>query len=555
MDRYYQVTIGQEVTQYKEGTSYKSIASEHQHRYNDPIVLVYEDHYHLQELRREVHKDCELSFITTADKIGYDTYRRSVCFLMFKAIHDVGGHHNKLRTRILFSFGSGYFCSVEGNVTLNTEFLQQVEARMKKLVADAIPLGKRSMQTDDAIALFHKHGMLDKERLFRYRRVSKVNVYSINEFEDYFYGYMVPDTSYLPFFSLQMYQGGFVIQIPSRDHPGEVPPFVPSEKLFNTLKESMEFCDDQNVETIGALNDMVTKSDMREVVLVQEAYHERKIAEIAKQIAERPEIKFVLIAGPSSSGKTTFSHRLSIQLRTNGLIPHPIAVDNYFVDRELTPKDEFGKYNFECLEAIDVEAFNSDMLSLLAGKPVNLRLFNFKSGTHTFEDKAKVLGPHDILVIEGIHCLNPKLTAHLNDSNKFKIYISALTQLNIDEHNLIPSREGRLIRRIVRDARTRGISAKTTIDMWPSVRRGEDENIFPFQDEADVIFNSSLPYELAVLKLYLEPLLFGIEKDTPEYVEAKKLLKFFDYFVGIGSEHVPTTSLLREFIGGGVFLV
>ena len=551
----FQVTIGNEVKTYEQGTTYKSIAAEYQDQYDAPIVLVYEDQYHLQELRREVHKNCSLSFITTADKIGYDTYRRSVCFLMFKAIHDVGGHHNSLRTRILFSFASGYFCSVEGNVSLNREFLKQVEERMKKLVADVIPLGKRSLQTDDAISLFHKHGMIDKERLFRYRRVSKVNIYNINEFEDYFYGYMVPDTSYLPYFSLIPYKDGFVIQIPSRANPGVVPPFVPSEKLFYTLKESVKFCDDQNVETIGALNDMVTKSDMREVVLVQEAYHERKIAEIAKEIAGRPEIKFVLIAGPSSSGKTTFSHRLSIQLRTNGLIPHPIAVDNYFVDREKTPKDEFGKFNFECIEAIDVDAFNKDMLDLLAGKAVHLRLFNFKSGTHSFEDKAKILGEHDILVIEGIHCLNPKLTSLLSDSNKFKIYISALTQLNIDEHNLIPSREGRLIRRIVRDARTRGISAKTTIDMWPSVRRGEDENIFPFQEEADVIFNSSLPYELAVLKLYLEPLLFGIEKDTPEYVDAKKLLKFFDYFVGIGSEHVPTTSLLREFIGGGVFLV
>ena len=300
---------------------------------------------------------------------------------------------------------------------------------------------------------------------------------------------------------------------------------------------------------------MVTKRDMREVVLVQEAYQERKIAEIAKQIADRKNVKFVLIAGPSSSGKTTFSHRLSIQLRVNGMIPHPIAVDNYFVDRELTPRDADGNYDFECLEAIDVEQFNRDMQDLLDGKEVYLPIFNFKTGKRMRSSVPKKLGEQDILVIEGIHCLNPKLTRQLNDENKFKIYISALTQLNVDEHNRIPMTDGRLIRRLVRDAKTRGASATQTIGMWQSVRRGEEKNIFPFQEEADVMFNSSLIYELAVLKQYVEPLLFGVDKSAPEYAEAKRLLKFFDYFVGIGSESVPTNSLLREFIGGGCFQI
>ena len=287
----------------------------------------------------------------------------------------------------------------------------------------------------------------------------------------------------------------------------------------------------------------------------EEAYQERRIGEIAKQIAERGNVKFVLVAGPSSSGKTTFSHRLGIQLRVNGFRPHPIAVDNYFVDREHTPRDEEGNYNFECIEAIDIEKFNEDMGRLLNGGEVFLPVFNFKTGRREYEMYPKKLGDNDILIIEGIHCLNPKLSEMLNDENKFKIYISALTQLNIDEHNRIPSTDGRLIRRLVRDARTRGASAMRTIAMWPSVRRGEEENIFPYQENADVMFNSSLLYELAVLKQYVEPLLFGVDRNSREYVEAKRLLKFFDYFVGIGSENVPTNSLLREFIGGGCFRV
>ena len=438
---------------------------------------------------------------------------------------------------------------------LDEEFLKKVSDRMRELSEQRIQIDKRSVHTDDAIELFHRHGMYDKERIFEYRRVSKVNIYSINEFEDYYYGYMVPDAGCLKYFSLHLYDGGFVLQMPSREMPEEVPEFIPSPKLFHVLKESVQWGDCQDIETVGALNDMITKNDMREVVLVQEAHQERQIGEIAKQISEKGNTRFVLIAGPSSSGKTTFSHRLSIQLRVNGLKPHPIAVDNYFVDREHTPRDEDGNYNFECLEAIDIEKFNTDMEALLRGEEVYLPVFDFKTGKRKYENRPKRLGPDDILVIEGIHCLNPKLTEAMKDEYKFKIYISALTQLNIDEHNRIPSTDGRLIRRIVRDARTRGSSAMRTISMWPSVRRGEERNIFPYQEQADVMFNSSLLYELAVLKQYVEPLLFGVDKESEEYLEAKRLLKFFDYFVGIGSEYVPTNSLLREFIGGGCFRV
>ena len=549
------VKIEGESRHYEEGTTYREIAQEFQHLYAHPIVLVYINQNRLQELNKKLKKDCELRFLTTADYIGNQTYRRSMCLLLVKAVHDVGGHEKVERVRIHFSVSKGYYCTVEGEVTLDEAFLKKVEERMHELVKEQIPIEKRSVHTNEAIEQFRRHKMYDKEHLFEYRRVSKVNIYSINGFEDYYYGYMVPDTGYLKYFSLHLYEDGFVIQMPTAVHPDVVPPFEPYQKLFQVLRESVAWGDMQGIDTVGALNDVVTKDNMQQVVLVQEAHQERKIGEIAKTIADRRDIKFILIAGPSSSGKTTFSHRLSIQLRANGLIPHPIAVDNFFVDRERTPRDADGNYDFECLEAIDVDLFNRDMQALLNGEEVYLPVFDFKAGKQNRSAKPKQLGKQDILVIEGIHCLNPKLTEMLDDANKFKIYISALTQLNVDEHNRIPSTDGRLVRRIVRDARTRGNSAQRTIAMWESVRRGEEANIFPFQEEADVMFNSSLLYELAVLKQYVEPQLFGVEKDSAEYVEAKRLLKFFDYFVGIGSDCVPPNSLLREFIGGGCFQV
>lgn len=555
MDRkVYQVKVGNEVKQYEEGTTFAKIAKEYQKQYENEIVLVFEDKK-LQELRKGVTKDCTLRFVTTGDSVGNQTYRRSMCLMLVKAIYDVCEHKDIWKVRIHFSLSKGYYCTIEGDVAVDQRFLDKVKSRMLEMVAEKMPIDKRTIHTDEAIALFHEHGMHDKERLFEYRRVSKVNIYSMNEFEDYYYGYMVPDASYLPYFELHLYDEGFVIQMPEKDAPTVVPSFRPQHKLFQVLKESTKWGDIQNIETVGALNDKITNGDIQDMILVQEAMQEKKIAEIAEMIANKSDIKFVLIAGPSSSGKTTFSRRLSIQLRANGLVPHPIAVDNYFVEREKTPKDKDGNYNFECLEAIDVELFNQDMLDLLSGKEVALPTFNFKTGKREYSGETKKLGEQDVLVIEGIHCLNDAMTYKLSKENKFKIYISALTQLNIDEHNRIPTTDGRLIRRMVRDARTRGASAKQTIAMWPSVRKGEEENIFPYQEDADVMFNSALIYELAVLKLYAEPILFGIEKDCEEYVEAKRLLKFLDYFIGVGSENIPANSLLREFVGGGCFNV
>ena len=550
----YRVQIDGTTYTYDEGTTFEKIANDFQDRYEHRIVLGCEG-YRLFELKKPLKQDCELKFITTGDSIGNKTYKRSMCLMMVKAIHDICNHDHSCKVRIDFSVDKGYYCTVAGNVEVNEEFLSRVKNRMLEMVAAKMPIEKRSVHTDEAIALFKQHGMHDKERLFEYRRVSKVNIYSMNEFEDYYYGYMVPDASYLPYFELYLYGEGFVIQMPEATNPMVVPPFRPRQKLFQVLNESSKWGDMLGIQTVADLNEAVTKGNLQETILVQEALQEKKIGDIARTIVDRGNVKFVLIAGPSSSGKTTFSHRLSIQLRAHGMIPHPIAVDNYFVNREDTPRDKDGNYNYECLEAIDVKQFNQDLTDLLEGKEVELPSFNFKTGQREYHGQTKKLGEHDVLVIEGIHCLNDALTYELPKENKFKIYISALTQLNIDEHNRIPTTDGRLLRRMVRDARTRGTSARKTIAMWPSVRRGEEENIFPYQEEADVMFNSALIYELAVLKQYAEPVLFGIEKDCEEYIEAKRLLKFLDYFVGIGSEHVPANSLLKEFIGGGCFQI
>ena len=473
--------------------------------------------------------------------------------MLLKAIYDLAGKEKVDKVVLHYSVGSGFYFTMAGEQKLDQAFLDQVKKRMTELVEQKILVKKRSVGTDEAIALFHHHRMYDKEKLFRYRRVSRVNIYSIENFEDYFYGAMAYDTGYVPYFDLKLYDEGFVLILPEAKAPDVLPEFQPQEKIFQVQKDSEEWGRKLEISTVGELNDQIVSQGIQKILLMQEAIQESGIARIAEQIVEAGNKKFVMIAGPSSSGKTTFSHRLSIQLAAHGMKPHPIAVDNYFVNREHTPLDEFGEKDYECLEAIDVEQFNKDMLALLNGERIELPVFNFKTGQREYKGDFLQLGKEDILVIEGIHGLNDKLSYALPKESKFKIYISALTQLNIDEHNRIPTTDGRLIRRIVRDARTRGTSAKDTIARWPSVRRGEEKNIFPYQEEADVMFNSALIYELACLKVYAEPLLFGISKEEPEYLEANRLLKFFDYFVAVPSEEVPNNSLLREFIGGSCF--
>lgn len=548
-------TINGEKKTYAYGTLLADIAKEYQDSQKYPIVLMTVNGK-LKELHKTLKKDANITFVTTADDAGHKTYQRSACLILLKAIYRLVGKEEVDNVTIHHSMGSGLYFTIDGNVRLDEEFLVQVKAHMQQIVDSRLPIVKRSVSTDRAIEIFHRHHMYDKEKLFRYRRVSKVNIYSIGEFEDYFYGFMVHHTGYIKYFNLYLYDEGFVLQLPPRQNPETLLPFMPQPKLFQVQKESQEWGRMLEISNVGELNNQITQVGIQHVLLVQEALHEAKISNIAEEIAAaKGAKKLIMVAGPSSSGKTTFSHRLSIQLAAHGLKPHPIGVDNYFLNREDTPLDEFGNKNYECLEAVDVAQFNQDMLELLDGKKVELPEFNFITGQREYKGNYLQLGPEDVLVIEGIHGLNDKLSSSLPKESKFKIYISALTSLNIDEHNRIPATDARLIRRIVRDARTRGSSAARTISMWDSVRRGEEENIFPFQEQADVMFNSALIYELACLKVYAEPLLFGIDKDQPEYNEAKRLLKFFDYFVAIPSESIPFNSILREFVGGSCFQV
>lgn len=549
----YQIRVNGEEKQYPAGTSFMELAREYQPQYEDDIVLVMFNN-RLKELHKTLKADGELTFVTTRDRAGRKAYRRSVTFMMQRAIHNLSEEDNiSVSVRVEHSISQGYYCELTG-VAPDEAYIARLKKEMERLAAEEIPIQKKSISTDEAVALFRELGMRDKERLFAYRRSSKVNIYSIGRYEDYFYGYMVPDTGYLKYFELELYAGGFVLLFPDKDTktPSK---FMPSHKLFHVLRESAEWGEKLDIGTIGALNDAIAQGRIRDVILVSEALMERKIGRMAEEIAAMPDKKFVMIAGPSSSGKTTFSHRLSIQMMAQGLKPHPIALDDYYVDRVETPKHPDGTYNFECLEALDIELFNRDMSALLAGERVELPYYNFRTGKREYKGRYKQLGKNDILVLEGIHGLNDKLSYSLPKSSKLKIYISALTQLNIDEHNSLPTTDGRMIRRMVRDARTRNLSAKDTIAMWGSVRKGEEQYIFPFQEEADIMFNSALIYELAVLKQYAEPLLFQIDKSSPEYVEAKRLLKFLDYFLPVPSDDIGRNSILREFIGGSCFNV
>lgn len=553
MERMVTVEINGKQETYEAGTKYQEIAAKHQKEEKYPIVLVRADG-RLRELNKRVQKDCKLEFLTVGTKAGHSTYLRSLIMLMLKAMYHVVGDNSRIdRIGVHFRVGDGYYCTMQGEAELTQQFLDDVKAYMHQMVEECLPIRKTSENTFEVCRKFGEYRMYDKAELFLYRRASKVNLYHLAGFEDYFYGYMLSDTSYLKYFDLQLYEDGFVLRFPERETPDKMGEFRPEKKIFQVQIGSMHWGAKLGIPTVGALNHYIVNHKVKDLIMIQEAYHEKKIAEMAAKIAASPEKKIVLIAGPSSSGKTTFSHRLSTQLSVYGLKPHPIAADDYFVEREKTPRDKDGKLDFERLEAIDIELLNRDMLALLSGETVELPTFNFKTGKREYKGKFKKLEKDDILVIEGIHCLNDRLTYHLPKESKFKIYISALTQLNIDEHNRIPTTDGRLLRRIVRDARTRGADARRTIEMWPSVRRGEENYIFPYQEDADIMFNSALIYELAVLKQYAEPLLFSVTSDQPEYEEAKRLLKFLDYFLPIPSDNIPNNSLIREFIGGGCF--
>lgn len=548
------VTVNGVTRQYEKGTTFERIAKDFADQY-DAMIVIASVGGKIHELHKPVKRDCEISFMTTKDRVGYKAYKRCASFIMIKAVHDVLKGENLEKVKVEYSAGNGVYCSVTGDIAVDAELVGKFKARMQEIIDLDIPIWKTSYSLDEAQEIFKKNKMVDKQKLFKYRRASKVNLYNIEGFQDYFYGYMLPSTGYVKHFDLLPYDAGFVLVTPSAKEPEIVPEYVEQPKIFATMKETNEWAETLGVETVGALNDAICDGRIKDLIMIQEALHESKIAAIAQDIVNRGGVKFVMIAGPSSSGKTSFSHRLSIQLRAHGMIPHPIALDDYFVNRDVTPKDENGKYDYECLEAIDVEGFNRDMNRLLAGEEVEMPTYNFVLGKREYHGNTLKMGEDDILVIEGIHGLDERMSYSLSADSKYKVYISALTSMNIDEHNRIPTTDCRLLRRMVRDFRTRGASAKKTLAMWDSVRRGEEQYIFPFQESADAMFNSTLFYELAVLKQFAEPLLFTITKEDPEYQEAWRLLKFLDYFLGITSEGLPNNSIVKEFVGGSVFKV
>ena len=497
----YLVTVGGKTREYPAGITYGEIATVYQKDYPHQIALAVRDGK-IRELFKKVDRDCTVEFLTLTDDTGHKTYNRTAILILMKAIQEVVGADNIEKIKLEFAIGNGLYCSKNGDFEVTDALVAEVKAKMQEYINKDLYVIKRSMPLEEANIIFSEQKMEDKVNLFKYRGSSTVNVYNLDGYKDYYYGYMLPSTGYVKHFDLRKYEDGFVLILPEKKNPDVLEEFKPLPKLFHAMSIATDWGDKLGVDTVADLNDEIRAGRFNELVLVQEALQERRISEIASDIVSRGGVKFVMIAGPSSSGKTTFSHRLSVQLKTHGLVPHPIAVDDYFVNRENTPRQPNGDYDFECLEAIDMKQFNEDMLKLLAGERVELPTFNFVTGKREYKGNYKQLGPDDVLVIEGIHGLNDKMSYALPAESKYKIYISALTSLNIDEHNRIPTTDGRLLRRMVRDARTRGATAKRTIQMWPSVRNGEEENIFPFQESADAMFNSALIYELAVLKQY-----------------------------------------------------
>ena len=546
------ITLEDEPVSCEPGTTLYELSRQYQKNYEFPIIVA-KCNGIIQELYHEVVDGTHVEFCTAGDADGFRVYIRGMSMLLLKAVYKEVPADEMEGVSIEFCLDSGYFCRIEGEVAMTQELLGRIEKRMRKYVDKDILFEKHVIRTRDAKQLFDSLNMRDKGQLMEYRKNSRMTVYNLGKFTDYFYGAMPYSTSILRNFRLELFEDGFVFVVPRQENPVEMPEFKPGMKQYRTLQYTNEWGRKLNVATVGQLNHQIVRGDFQDLMLTQEALHEKRIGDIAVQIAEKG-CRIVTIAGPSSSGKTTFSYRLSTQLKTLGLRPHPIGLDDYFVNRVATPKDADGTYNYECIEAIDTKQFNEDLIKLLEGREVQLPTYNFLTGCREYDKPYMRLEPEDILVIEGIHGLNDRLTYSIPEEDKFKIYISALTALNLDRHNRIPTTEGRLLRRIIRDARTRGNSARKTISMWRSVRSGENQNIFPFQEKADAMFNSALIYELAAMKLYADPLLFQVTPDCPEYSEAQRLLKFLDYFIPVDPHDVPLNSILREFIGGGILL-
>ncbi|HBE06314.1 MAG TPA: AAA family ATPase [Firmicutes bacterium] len=534
------------------GTKVFDLLTAEQHRQPVPIVGALVNNT-LRELTYPVSTDAEIIPIDLTSELGVRIYWRSLNLVLIRAAREI---YPGCHVLIEHSLSKGIFGEVipPNGKYADADSIELIENRMRRIIAADEPIIRVPMSVNDAIALFEADQQPDKARLLKYKKSNIVKVYRCGWFHDYFYGYMVPSTGYLKVFELRHYNTGFILRFPRTESPTAIQTFVPSPQLGKVFGEFERWGRILEVDYLASLNEKIASGKGHEIVRIAEALHEKKMAAIADSISsEKERLRLILIAGPSSSGKTTFAQRLMVQLRVNGLRPVSISVDDYFVNRDRTPKDANGEFDFECLEAIDLDLFNEHLRALIAGKPVQLPRYSFIKGAREKSDRILQITKDQPILIEGIHGLNERLTPSVPKHEKFKIYVSALTQLNMDEHNRIPTTDNRMIRRIVRDHRTRGYSATNTIAIWPSVRRGEERHIFPFQEEADVMFNSALVYELAILKSYVEPLLKQVRPDDPAHVEAKRLLKMLQYFVPMDESEVPLNSILREFIGNSCF--
>ncbi|MCG6187861.1 nucleoside kinase [Maribellus maritimus] len=537
---------------YPMGTSLFEISKDLHIRTKNTVCGAIVNHQ-VKELSFCVVKTKKVEFIDVSHPDGIRMYIRSLIFVLYAAVKEVFPH---VELRIQKGISNGYYCELNGLERMITDAdIFEIRQEINRLIAQDIPFIKKGMLTEEVVDLLIKQGLQDKAHLFEQQGHLFTSLYFLGDLGNYFYGHLLPSTGYISNFGLVPYFEGLLLQIPTPADFNQLYKLEKLDKLFGIYQEHKDWAEILNVSTISHLNDFTLNKRGGDIIKISEALHEKRIAEIANLIHERNgDIKVVLIAGPSASGKTTFSKRLGVQLAVNGMHPYQISLDNYFVDREKTPLDEHGNYDFEALEAIDVEFFNQQLIELFEGREIQLPKFDFNRGKRYMNGDRLKLNKSDILIIEGIHGMNPNLLPHIDKKNTFKIFISALTQISFDEHTHISTADNRLIRRIIRDSKYRSYPASETIKRWPSVRRGEDKNIFPYQENADIMFNSATLYELAVLKKYADPLLKMVLENQREYIESTRLLKFLSYFKPIDDEEIPPTSLLREFLGGSSFI-
>ena len=536
--------------EYAAGTSLLSISRDVAGEYRAPIVAVKMNN-DFKDLQVLANGDCQLEFQDLYTDAGIKVYQRSLTFLLIVAARELFPGCDVV---VEHSLSKGLFCEIDNGKEFTAADVLLLEERMRQIIAADYPIIRKVLPIQEAIALFEADGQPEKVRLLQQLKRENVSIYYCGEFYDYFYGTMTPSTGYLKTFELRPYDGGMILRFPEKENPDVIPPFQEHKKLSGIFREAKRWGHILRCGHVATLNERIQEGNCNDIIRVAEALQEKKIAQIADFVSShRHQVRVILVAGPSSSGKTTFAQRLNIQLRVNNVWPVPISLDDYFVDRCCTPLDENGEFDFDAVEAIDLPLFNEHLTKILAGEEVSIPSYNFQTGMREFRGHKIKIEPDQPLIIEGIHGLNERLTAAVPRDHKIKIYISALTQLSIDNHNRIPTTDARLIRRIVRDSQFRSHDALVTLRMWASVRRGEERNIFPFQEEADVMFNSALIYELAVLKKYAEPLLEKITPDLPEYSEARRLLNFLRYFQSVDDDEIPSNSILREFVGRSCF--